>query len=760
MPWRRRIPVFLVTTAALCVQRALAGDAMVEINGRNHNRPSVEVVPDGKEMRPLAEQRASFEIVADGKEARPVTLEINGRRVKSTFHYSRPFLFGQEQILDAEPPLPPSEFNPDPGNPNLAEPLPEPPDLFPPILPQPPQYGEEALPRSLNLPRKGVREVTPERRKLEYETYPESSRGESLLPGSEPVPNRWFVGFGRWKRYADPSAETTYVAGGLRFWHPYLQSKLKGDAPIIGQDIFLNLTLNEFGQFEARRLPTPSGVSTARPNSSEFFGRSEQLFASTDFSVGVDLFKGETAFKPVEWALRLLFVANQNDIYVRENNVVDPDPRGPGYPGPSAIPIDPNNLQNFGGGFRRLPGDLQYSRYSNRVKDWYALQEAFAEIHIRDLTNNYDFVSSRFGIQPFVSDFRGFIFNDSNLGARIFGNYDNNKWQYNLIGFRMREKDTYSDLNEFDSRSQTVLVANVFRQDLFTKGYTGELSLHANFDETSRLYDKNGFIVRPAPIGAVRDHYVQAYYLGWTGDGHIGRLNISHAFYEALGEDGFNGIAQRRVAINAQMAALELSIDKDWLRFKLSGFYASGDDDPRDGTATGFDTIFDRPFFFGGPFSYYVHQGFNLAGTSVNFKQRDSLVPDLRTSKTQGQSNFVNPGATIVGYGMDADITPKLKAFLNVNYIWINETEVIKQVLFTQRAANDFGLDCSLGLQWRPLLTENIVISAGCGFLVPGEGYRDIYRANTRPVFGYPQPEPGRVDPFLVSGILTVTLTY
>jgi hypothetical protein len=611
------------------------------------------------------------------------------------------------------------------------------------------------------LPRKGVREVTPERRKLEYESYPESSSGVGLLPGSEPVPNRWFVGFGRWKRYADPSAETTYVAGGLRFWHPYLQSKLKGDAPIFGQDIFLNLTVNDFAQAEARRLPTPSGVSTARPNSSEFFGRSEQYFASNDFSIGVDLFKGETAFKPVEWALRLLFVANNNYITVRENNALDPDPRGPGYPTPfPPPPIDPGNLQNFGPGFRRLPGDLQYTRYTTRVKDWYALQEAFTEIHIRDLTNNYDFISSRWGIQPFVSDFRGFIFNDSNLGARIFGNYDNNKWQYNLIAFDMREKDTYSDLNEFDSRDQQILIANVFRQDLFEKGYTGELSFHMNLDGGERHYDKNDFIVRPAPIGAVRDHYVQAYYFGWTGDGHIGRLNISHAFYEAVGEDGFNGIAQRRVAINAQMGAVELSIDKDWLRFKLSGFWSSGDDNPRDGTATGFDTIFDRPFFFGGPFSYYVHQGFNLAGTSVNFKQRDSLVPDLRTSKSEGQSNFVNPGATIVGFGTDADITPKLKAFLNVNYIWMNDTEVIKQVLFTQRAGHDIGLDASLGLQWRPLLTENIIISAGCGFLVPGDGYKDIYRANTRPVPGYPQQDPGHVDPFLVNGILTVTLTY
>jgi hypothetical protein len=761
--------------------------ASVEINGDRRDTPRVKRAPvrhktgrveidlgNSKDFAGAAEQArgrngrveidlgdnkdATVEIV---RERAGAQVQINGYRIRSRLKAGRRYLFGQETF--EEPPLPPSQFNPDPGGGNLlVEPEP-PPDLFPPILPQPDEYGDEPVPRSLRLPRRGVRETEAERHQLHYQEYPESEAGIGVPPGSEPVPNRWFIGFGRWQRYADPTHETPYQRGPLKYWHPYLQSTLKGDAPIIGQDIFLNLTLNNFFQFEARRLPIPSGVSTARPNSSEFFGRSEQLFFLNDFSIGIDLFKGETAFKPVVWALRFLFVANQNYIRVRENNALDPDPRGPGFTGPIPVPTFPfpgDPTSGLGPGLTPLPSDLEGTRYTTRQKDWYALQEAFGELHLRDLTNNYDFLSSRFGIQPFVSDFRGFIFNDSNLGIRIFGNYNNNLWQYNVIAFDMREKDTYSDLNKFDARDQRIFIANVYRQDFFAKGYTAQLSFHANFDEGTRHFDKNDFIVRPAPIGAVRDHYVQAYYLGWTGDGHIGRLNISHAAYHAFGEDGFNGIAQQRVSINARMAALELSIDKDWLRFKLSGFYASGDGDPRDSDATGFDTIFDKPFFFGGPFSFFVHQGFNLGGTSVNFKQRDSLVIDLRTSKSEGQSNFVNPGTVILGYGNDAEITPKLKAFMNVNYIWMVETEPIRQVLLTNHASNEIGLDCSLGFQFRPLLTNNIIITAGAGFLVPGAGYKDIYRANTNPVFGYPGPEPGKVDDFLFSGLFTVTLTY
>ena len=38
----------------------------------------------------------------------------------------------------------------------------------------------------------------------------------------------------------------------------------------------------------------------------------------------------------------------------------------------------------------------------------------------------------------------------------------------------------------------------------------------------------------------------------------------------------------------ATMAALELSVDVDWMRWRAFGFYQSGDDDLSDGTAGGF----------------------------------------------------------------------------------------------------------------------------------------------------------------------------
>src|SRR5688572_28305859 len=125
------------------------------------------------------------------------------------------------------------------------------------------------------------------------------------------------------------------------------------------------------------------------------------------------------------------------------------------------------------------------------------------------------------------------------------------------------------------------------------------------------------------------------------------------------------------------MGAVELSFDKDWARYKASFFYASGDHDGNDDTAGGFDSIVDNPNFTGGPFSYYVRQGFNFGGTAVNLKTRNSLLPSLRTSKNEGQASFVNPGVFIYGLGTELELTPKLRSFLNVNYIRFDSTAVL-----------------------------------------------------------------------------------
>ena len=95
---------------------------------------------------------------------------------------------------------------------------------------------------------------------------------------------------------------------------------------------------------------------------------------------------------------------------------------------------------------------------------------------------------------------------------------------------------------------------------------------------------------------------------------------------------------------------------------------------------------------------------------------------DLRSSKEEGQANFVNPGTLIFGLGLDADLTPKLRMQFNANYIRMVNPDAVKTVLFTNNVDRELGYDISLGFTYRPTLTNNIIINAGLGVLLPGKG--------------------------------------
>jgi hypothetical protein len=512
-------------------------------------------------------------------------------------------------------------------------------------------------------------------------TVPAAPAGPSE-PEFVPLPDRWSIAY----------PESPRLVKG-RVLDPYNQNVLKGDRPVIGDAVFLVLGATLDLPVEGRRLPVGSGVSTANPESLEFFGDGRQLFTTPRGFVSAELFHGQTAFRPKTWALKATGAFNLSYLRVEEQNLVHIDPR----------------------------------EGTTRRRDDASLEEAFAEVKLADLSPHYDFVSVRAGIQPFVSDFRGLVFSDVNLGARLFGNYGANRWQYNVAYFDLLEKDTNSELNTLEKREQELLIANLYRQDFLTKGYTLSLSYHGSRDDPSVHYDHNGFLVRPAKIGSVRPHEVKAHYAGFAGDGHLGRLNLSHAFYWAFGTDSDQPLAGGPVDINAQMAALELSVDRDWARLKLVGFFASGDDDPLDSKGGGFDAIYDNPNFAGGPFSFWSRSGIALTQTGVLLKAPGSLLPSLRSSKFEGQASFVNPGLLLLGAGIDLELTPKLKAAFNANYLRFHETASLELLLFQPGIREPIGLDLGVGFLYRPLLNENVLILAGATGLVPGAGFDDIY---------------------------------
>jgi hypothetical protein len=506
----------------------------------------------------------------------------------------------------------------------------------------------------------------------------------TATPDFVPVPDRW--------RGVQASPNARNVQGHL--FDPYNQNILKGDYPVIGQNIFLILSASTESFAEAFRVPTPSAVSTERPQNQGFFGGAGRFFINQNLKLSLELYKGDTAFRPRDFELKIAPVFNLNYVNSRENNDINSDVR----------------------------------QGTNRYDDHIAFQELFVEKHLFNTSDHYDFIACRAGIQQFNSDFRGFIFHDFNLGMRLFGSAASNRYQYNILYFDMLEKDTNSELNTvFDDRRQDVFILNLYKQDFIALGYTSQLSFHFNHDQASTYVDNNGVPVRPAILGNSQPHDIKAFYLGWTGDGHFGGTNIQHAFYQVLGKDSFNSLAGRPIRINAQMGALELSLDKDWMRFRTSAFYASGDADPFDRTGRGFDTILDLPFFAGGPFSYWNSQRIRLLG--VNLTNKLSLVPNLRPSKAEGQANYVNPGLFLLNLGYEAELTPKTRLVLNANYLRFVNTASLAAFINQGRIASDIGLDYGIGVSYRPFLNNNAMFTLSLNALTPFSGFKDLYVA-------------------------------
>ena len=522
-----------------------------------------------------------------------------------------------------------------------------------------------------------------------------------LPPASEvftPVPDRWKYEFLEYRRYGPPGSSGGDVQLTPGHWYdPFNRNKLKGDYPVIGQRTFFNVLLASDTFMDGRRLPTTSNLGSVDPDAEQFFGRFGQYFMAQNISLSAELFHGDAAYRPQDWRIKFTPEININYFRVRENGIVNIDVR----------------------------------KGTARLDTQVGLQEAFVEYKIKDLSNNYDFVSARAGIQTFNSDFKGFVFFDQEPGLRIFGNYGANRYQYNLAYFAMLEKDSNSGLNSMSYRGRQVMVANLYRQDFRKLGYTIQASFHYDKDDATLQFDTNNFLVRPAAIGVAKPHKIRSYYYGLTGDGHIGRINITHAFYQVLGYDSKNLIAGRRTDINAQMAAAEVSIEKDWLRFRGSVFFASGDSNPRDDTARGFDSILDNSNFAGGFFSFWNREGIRLTGSGVALVQGGSLLPNLRSSKTQGQANFVNPGIFIYNAGIDMAVTAKWKAVLNFNAIMFHHTEPLELLLFQAPIRRGVGADSGLGFIYRPAISDNMVITGGFNAFSPFAGFNDIYSTPT-----------------------------
>ena len=518
-----------------------------------------------------------------------------------------------------------------------------------------------------------------------------------------PIPDRW--------RLVESLGLVTE-----RWWDPYNQNTYKGDRPInpdkvpwlpiTGDDWFFVVNAISDTVFEPRTFPIPVGVQTTeRPDSIDVFGKDTSYVLSQSFIVGAALLKGSTAYKPPDVEYRVTLAANLNYVDVPERRVLFVEPSKP----------------------------------SHRFDHFVGVQEAFFDYHFRNVSDRYDFDSVRIGIQPFQADFRGFLFNDNQLGVRFFGTRDNNRFQYNFGGFWRLEKDTNSGLNAVlqTPRDDYVFYVNAYRQDFLIPALTSQLTFvwNANREAEDVQIDDNGFPVRPALLGSLRGRDYDVFYLGYNADGRIGRINLTGSAYYAFGEDRNSFFTDRPADISAYFAALEASYDRDWIRFRLSAAYGSGDDDPYDDVETGYDAIFENPVFAGADTSYWIRQTIPFAGggRAISVNGRNGILNSLRSSKEQGQSNFNNPGLMLLGAGADFDITPEFRLSANANHLWFENTATLQALRNEGSIPKAIGWDLSAAAIWRPKATQNIVFRLSAATLISGDGFEDLFTSLGNP---------------------------
>ncbi|MEJ2407746.1 MAG: hypothetical protein P8Y48_00060 [Novosphingobium sp.] len=570
-----------------------------------------------------------------------------------------------------------------------------PPVLFP--------AGTETAPPSVDngvidgRRRPGYQEPLPEKITQDNPGAVRAPPPEAFSQEEFPIPDRWRL------------IQTLGVVKE-HWWDPYHQNTYKGDRPINRakvpwlpikeDDWFFSAGLTSDTVLEPRTFPIPVGVQTTeRPHSIDVFGKDASLVFSQTLIATASLVKGQTAFKPpvVEYKVALAF--NYNYVNVPEKRVLFVEPSKP----------------------------------SHRSDHFLGVQEAFIDYHLRNVSDRYDFDSLRVGIQPFQADFRGFLFNDQQLGIRLFGNRDNNRVQYNLAAFWRLEKDTNSGLNSVVERPRDdfVFVANIYRQDFLIPALTSQITVvyNRNREAGQIKVDDNGFPVRPALIGNLRGRDYDVFYLGYNADGRIGRINVTASAYAALGQDKNSIFTDEKADIRAFFGAAELSYDHDWMRFRLSGLYAGGDHDPYDNKETGFDAIFENPIFAGADTSYWIRQTIPFAGggRAIGVNGRNGILNSLRSSKDQGQSNFNNPGTMLIGAGGDFDLTPELRLSTNANHLWFENTATLQTLRNEGSIPNDIGWDLSAAAIWRPKATQNIVARLSAAALLPGRGFRDLF---------------------------------
>ena len=272
-----------------------------------------------------------------------------------------------------------------------------------------------------------------------------------------PIPDRW--------RLTD---QLNLV--NMRWFDPYNRNTLQGATGRCSDDWFFNLR----GDLGHRRRGAPAAHAGRRAVARERAAvrstcsarASSRRSSRTLIALVRRCIKGDTDFKPPEYEFRFMPVFNVNYAKVEEVRGAATSTRATG----------------------------------RRARDnFVGLQEAFVDKHLRNVSDRYDFDSVRVGIQPFIADFRGFLFQDNPLGVRLFGNARQQPVAVQpRAGSGASRRTPTAGLNDLGQplRDDDIFVANLYWQDFPVPGFTlaGHRALQPQPREPrTSYYDENGF---------------------------------------------------------------------------------------------------------------------------------------------------------------------------------------------------------------------------------------------------------------------------
>ncbi|UCD58837.1 MAG: hypothetical protein JSV16_06940 [Candidatus Hydrogenedentota bacterium] len=338
--------------------------------------------------------------------------------------------------------------------------------------------------------------------------------------------------------------------------------------------------------------------------------------------------------------------------------------------------------------------------YNGRSNETYfdaSFEEAWLEAKVFDTSNKL-----RIGLQEYKSDFVGLIYNDNDLGARLCGEKEKLTW--NLAYFYKTEHDAVSELFDPEYADQNVFIATV----QFNLGTVSIIpSVHYNRDRRD-------------------DRELDVTYLGIAHYGMIGPFATTSAFYYAFGEDDnaiFNPARDQDISALLIVADVGYPIGK--FTPHLGVFYGSGDDDPSDGHAEGFDSIYDNINVWGEN-GIIIDDRINLGRTTL--MRDNSGIPSVRDFYEA--ANFINPGVLALNAGLVANWTEKFATDMNLMYFIWDETALLDTLMGTD-VGDGGGVEANFTSTYK--FDDNLSVTAAAAVVFTDDDMKDIFGGDDNP---------------------------